>query len=229
VRFRLPPGSLKHPPYLVLPLATKKFLPYDGQNPQYERNRLAKAYMPGQAKVLSPQDIQSIFRLLESNRDRTIFALGVYTGMRISEIMSLRQDQVFTESGVKYQITVCRLKKKNTVYNDIPINPKLRQVLIDYRKELELSEWLFPSNESTTGYLSRKRAHVILSNAFKLLKLDGAKTHSMRRTLLTTLSRSGVPLRTVQEISGHSSLSELQAYLEVDPEDKHRAVNLVRY
>jgi integrase/recombinase XerD len=185
--------------------------------------------MPGQAKVLSPQDIQSIFRLLESNRDRTIFALGVYTGMRISEIMSLRQDQVFTESGVKYQITVCRLKKKNTVYNDIPINPKLRQTLIDYRKELEQSDWLFPSSESTTGYLSRKRAHVILSNAFKLLKLDGAKTHSMRRTLLTTLSRSGVPLQTGQEISGLSSLSELQAYLEVDPEDKHRAVNLVRY
>jgi len=64
---------------------------------------------------------------------------------------------------------------------------------------------------------------------FKKLRLDGAKTHSMRRTLLTTLSRAGVPLRTVQEISGHSNLSELQAYLEVDPEDKHRALNMVRY
>jgi len=185
--------------------------------------------MPGQAKVLSPQDIQSIFKLLDSSRDRAIFALGVYTGMRISEIMSLRQDQVFTASGVKYQITVCRLKKKNTVYSDIPITPKLRQVLTSYAREMLESEWLFPSSESVTGHLSRKRAHMILAGAFKKLRLDGAKTHSMRRTLLTTLSRAGVPLRTVQEISGHSNLSELQAYLEVDPEDKHKALQSVRY
>jgi integrase/recombinase XerD len=185
--------------------------------------------LPGQAKVLSPKDIQNIFGQLEDLRDRVIFAIGIYTGMRISEIMSLRQDQVFTAEGVKYQISVYRLKKKNTVYSDIPINPKLRQLLIDYRGVVPPSEWLFPSDESISGHLSRTRAHNILSEAFKTLKLDGAKTHSMRRTLLTTLSRAGVPLRTVQEISGHSNLSELQAYLEVDPEDKHRAVNLIRY
>jgi len=178
------------------------FLSYIRQNPRYERFHLAKTTMPGQAKVLSPQDIQSIFRFLESTRDRTIFAIGVYTGMRIPEIMSLREDQIFTESGAKYQITVCRLKKKNTVYSDIPNNPKLRQILIEYRKEVPQSEWLFPSSESVTGYLRRKTAHVILSDAFKELRLDGAKT----KTLLTTLSRSGVALRTVQEISGHSSL-----------------------
>jgi integrase/recombinase XerD len=185
--------------------------------------------VPGQAKVLSQQDIRNIFQHLEKLRDKVIFALGVYTGMRISEILSLKQEQVFTAEGVKYQITVYRLKKKNTVYSDIPINPRLRQLLIEYRNEVPESQWLFPSDESVTGHLSRTRAHNILSAAFTNLKLDGAKTHSMRRTLLTTLSRAGVPLRTVQEISGHSNLSELQAYLEVDPEDKHRAVNMVRY
>jgi integrase/recombinase XerD len=185
--------------------------------------------VPGQAKVLSPKDIQNIFAQLGNLRDKLIFAIGVYTGMRISEILSLKQEQVFTAEGVRYQLSVYRLKKKNTVYSDIPINPKLRQLFIEYRKITPRSEWLFPSDESTSGHLSRTRAHNILSTAFKTLKLDGAKTHSMRRTLLTTLSRAGVPLQTVQEISGHSNLSELQAYLEVDPEDKHRAVNLVRY
>lgn len=43
------------------------------------------------------------------------------------------------------------------------------------------------------------------------------------------MSRSGVPLRTIQEISGHASLSDLQAYLDVDPDDKRRAINLLRY
>ena len=185
--------------------------------------------MAGQAKILSTQEIQAVFKLLDSPRDRTIFALGVYTGMRISEIVSLKQDQIFTADGVKYVLIVPRLKKKNTVYSDIPIHPKLRQTLLEYRKTLAPSEWLFPSDESECGYFTRKQAHNILAGIFQTLKLEGASTHSMRRTLLTTLSRSGVPLRTIQEISGHSNLAQLQAYLEVDPEDKHRALSLVRY
>ncbi|MBX9953143.1 MAG: site-specific integrase, partial [Candidatus Obscuribacterales bacterium] len=55
------------------------------------------------------------------------------------------------------------------------------------------------------------------------------KTHSMRRTLLTTLSRSGVPTRTIQEISGHSSLSQLQGYLDVAEKDTLAAIAQVRY
>ena len=62
-----------------------------------------------------------------------------------------------------------------------------------------------------------------------MLKLEGAKTHSMRRTLLTALSQQGVPLQTVQDISGHSNLAQLQAYLEVHPEDKHKALGMLKY
>ena len=81
--------------------------------------------MAGQAKILSTQEIQAVFKLLDSPRDRAIFALGVYTGMRISEIVSLKQDQIFTADGVRYVLIVPRLKKKNTVYSDIPIHPKV--------------------------------------------------------------------------------------------------------
>jgi integrase/recombinase XerD len=65
--------------------------------------------------------------------------------------------------------------------------------------------------------------------AFTVLKLDGASTHSMRRTCLTQMSRAGIPLRTIQKISGHSNLGQLQSYLQVDPEDKHRAINVLKY
>jgi integrase/recombinase XerD len=187
--------------------------------------------MPGQAKILTADDVKTVFKLLDSPRDKALFALGVYTGMRVSEILSLRQDQLFTADGVKYNLVLSRLKKRNTVYSEIPINSKLRQVLQEYRKDKTLvdSEWVFPSKKSASSHLTRVAAHNILTKVFRAVNLEGAKTHSMRRTLLTTLSRSGVPLRTVQEISGHSSLSQLQAYLEVDPEDKHRALNQLRY
>lgn len=185
--------------------------------------------MPGQAKILTTKEIESVFKLLKTDRDKTLFALGIYTGLRISEIISLKQEQLFTASGIKYVLVVYRLKKKNTVYSEIPIVPKLRLALIEYRKKFPESQWLFPSEESESGHLTRVAAHNILSAVFKALKLEGAKTHSMRRTMLTTLSRAGVPLRTVQDISGHSNLTQLQAYLEVHPEDKHKALSFLKY
>ena len=125
---------------------------------------------------------------------------------------------------------VYRLKKKNTVYSEIPIVPKLRQVLSEYKKDVAgISQYLFPSDESACGHLTRVAAHNILAAVFRELKLEGAKTHSMRRTMLTTLSRAGVPLRTVQDISGHSNLTQLQAYLEVHPEDKDKALGMLKY
>jgi integrase/recombinase XerD len=186
--------------------------------------------MPGQAKILSSKEIENIFALLKTTRDKLIFALGIYTGMRIGEIIRLQQDQVFTEDGgVRYQLTAKRLKKRNTVYSDIPVHPKLRSLLKEYKQQVKQNRWLFPSSESLDGHISRARAHDILSEAFDTLKLDGASTHSMRRSCLTYMSRAGIPLRTIQDISGHSNLGQLQAYLQVDPEDKHRAINMLKY
>ncbi|MBD2121324.1 tyrosine-type recombinase/integrase [Trichocoleus sp. FACHB-262] len=45
--------------------------------------------------------------------------------------------------------------------------------------------------------------------------LVGVSTHSFRRTALTWMSSVGIPLRVIQEISGHRSLQALQRYLEV--------------
>lgn len=188
--------------------------------------------MPGQAKILSPAEIKTVFQILKNDRDRALFALGIYSGLRIGEIITLKRNQLFTkEGGVRNVLKVVRLKRKTTVYSDIPIHPKLRDRLDAYRKDAEgdRSKWLFPSDDSETGHLERVRAHYILRAAFDALNLQDASTHSMRRTCLTNMSRAGVPLRTIQEISGHASLGQLQEYLAVDPADKHRAISLLKY
>ena len=197
-----------------------------------ERNLILERFrsMAGQARILQPRDIQSIFKVLETPRDRLLFALGIYTGLRVGEIIRLMSEQLFTEHGtVRNVLKVKRLKKKNTVYSDIPIHTKLRDFIRDYGGTTVLGLWLFPSEDSLSGHIERVQAHYTLRKAFDTLRLDGASTHSMRRTFLTNLSRAGVPLRTVQEISGHSSLSQLQAYLAVDPEDTRQAVHRIRY
>ena len=54
--------------------------------------------------------------------------------------------------------------------------------------------------------------------------LEGASTHSFRRTALTTLSNSGVPLRIIQTVSGHRSLEVLEEYLSVSDEQVRGAI-----
>jgi integrase/recombinase XerD len=186
--------------------------------------------VPGQARILTAKEIARVQKFLPSARDKVLFALGIYAGLRVGEIVQLRYEQLYTESGgMRSILKIKRSKQKNTVFSDIPTHSKLKETLAKYKHELDGSKWLFPSKESKTGHLTRAQAHNILKNVFEALDLDDASTHSMRRTCLTNMSRAGVPLRTIQEISGHSSLSALQAYLAVDPDDKRRAIDLLRY
>jgi integrase/recombinase XerD len=59
--------------------------------------------------------------------------------------------------------------------------------------------------------------------------LQGVSTHSFRRTALTQMSSAGVPLRHIQEISGHDNLANLQRYLEVSPEQRRDAVAVIGF
>ena len=72
--------------------------------------------------------------------------------------------------------------------------------------------------------MTRAAADAILKDACDRVGIAGASTHRFRRTCLTNLSNAGVPLRVIQEISGHASLASLQRYLEVRPEQVKGAI-----
>ncbi len=58
---------------------------------------------------------------------------------------------------------------------------------------------------------------------------EEASTHSFRRTCLTQMHCSGVPLKVIQKISGHKTLSALQKYLEVLDEDLESAISTLKF
>jgi integrase/recombinase XerD len=55
--------------------------------------------------------------------------------------------------------------------------------------------------------------------------IEGASTHSFRRTALTQMSDNNIPLRVIAEVSGHRNLAQLQGYLDVRPEQVLGAVS----
>ena len=63
-----------------------------------------------------------------------------------------------------------------------------------------------------------------MREALERIGIEGASTHSFRRTALTQMSNAGIPLRIIQEISGHSNLEQLQRYLDVKPDQVKGAI-----
>lgn len=84
--------------------------------------------------------------------------------------------------------------------------------------------YLFPGLHGN-GHIGTMPMSIVLKKACKKLGIVGVSSHSWRRTALTEMYRRGVPLKVIQEISGHRSLAALQLYLEVDPEQVEAAVS----
>jgi site-specific recombinase XerD len=87
--------------------------------------------------------------------------------------------------------------------------------------------YLFPGCKSQ-GCISLRNAMSIFEQVFDKLGIEGASTHSCRRTALTIMHREGVILRVLQEISGHKDLGALQRYLEVSEEQTRAAINVLK-
>lgn len=76
--------------------------------------------MTFKAKALGSQEVKRVLSAIKNPRDKTLFLTGLYTGLRISELISIQQNQIFTTSGgVRNILKLIRLKKKNTVYSNI--------------------------------------------------------------------------------------------------------------
>ncbi|NJP11775.1 MAG: phage integrase family protein [Leptolyngbyaceae cyanobacterium RU_5_1] len=183
----------------------------------------------GQSKVLTPTEVTRLFTDgFQGDRDRALFGICLYTGCRINEACSLLTPDVYDLQGVRAKLTI---RKGNTKgkqeTRQIPVAPDLRAYLATYQEQAG-SQYLFPGRHGR-GHLNPRSADAILHEALERVGVEGASTHSFRRTALTMLSTAGVPLRVIQEISGHRSLQALQQYLEVSEQQVEAAISALSF
>lgn len=179
----------------------------------------------GKAKVLCQEEIQSLFNEgLVTLRDRTLFAICLYTGCRINEACTLRRVDAFDKKrNVRLELIIRKGNTKGKLATRcIPIGEDLRALLAQYNPPVP-QQFLFPGRWGK-GHINPMSASRILREAFDRIGIEGASTHSLRRTALTTMSNNGIPLRIIQEISGHQSLEVLEEYLAVRDEQVKGAI-----
>lgn len=182
----------------------------------------------GRAKILTTEEIQLLFSkgfTLNPLRDRTLFAVCLYTACRIGECVTLRTNDVYDDRGRVRPVLIIR--KGNTkgklATRTIPVLADLKTRLNKY-SSTQPNGFLFPGRHGR-HHIHTDAAARILREACQRVCIQGVSTHSFRRTALTQMSNAGIPLRVIQEVSGHRTLDELYKYLEVRPDQVLGAVS----
>lgn len=145
-------------------------------------------------EAMAPETIPIFLKALEELRGDTgadLFTMLLFTGMRKSEAMSLKWEDV---DLVNNSLNVAETKNGNPL--DIPISNHLADILRQ-RKERIASKWIFPSN-SRVG-------HVTNTDPFcRALAEHGIKVypHLLRKTF-TTIAASTIPGAMVDCLTGH--------------------------
>ena len=177
----------------------------------------------GQGKILTSEELRRLFTEgFVKERDRALFGICLFTGCRVSEALALQTTDI-KGGTLTFRKSTTKGKLKTRV---VDIQPWLAQLLAEYPTSPGA---LFPGMRGRSLTLTRFMADKILKAACDRIGLVGVSTHSFRRTALTMMSSAGIPLRVIQEISGHNDLGTLQRYLEVSPEQKKRAVAVISF
>lgn len=167
------------------------------------------------SRPLSDNEIELIVNSLPSLRDKCLFTLGVKTGFRISELLSLKLSEMKQYGVVKNEITVKRAKMKGKIRTrSVPLAPPTHTILKAYVATLPTGQkYLFESKKGLR--LSRHQAWRVIKEAAEANKLGGnISTHSMRKTFAFKIyNKLGKDIFKTQKALGHVSVLSTVSYL----------------
>ena len=132
------------------------------------------------------------------------------TGMRVSELVSLRRAAVMRDASF---ITVLGKGNKERM---VPVNDRARDAIKTYLKTLEPGPFLFPAS-GVDGFLSRQVFARDLKGLAARAGISSARVapHVLRHAFASHLLANGADLRVVQMLLGHADISTTQIYTHV--------------
>ncbi len=176
-------------------------------------------------RVLSPEEIDELFAAIPldtSNniRDRAMFELIYSAGLRVSEIVHLRLEDIF------YDEDLIKITGKGNKERIVPFGSAAKYWLRRYISEAryKLLKPKHPENTVTTGavFLNNHGGSITRKGIWKrmneLSNFAGIKTkvHTLRHSYATHLLAGGADLRSVQCLLGHSDISTTQIYTHIE-------------
>jgi len=186
--------------------------------------------------VLTEEEQQSLLdqfntRYVTSQRNEVMFQLMLNTGLRVSEIVSLRWEDVNLTSG-KVMVREGKGAKDRTLWvdeNQLEELKKWKERQVE--KVGELPKWVFSALRE--GNAGKK---LTIQQVWKTLRTYAEKAgvekdispHTLRHTFATDLYRETGKIRLVQKALGHADLSTTMIYTHIMDEELEGAMKSFR-
>jgi len=185
-----------------------------------------------QARTLNDKQLKAVFAHCATRRhaarDRAIVAMSFMAGLRAKEIAALTIENVRDEHGkVRDEFVLSKEQTKGRKARRVFVSQKLKRELETYLGVAKLRKGcpaLFQSQKGAA--FSPNTMCQLFLNIYEQAGMEGASSHTGRRSLLTRLAGKGVSVRVLAEIASHSSITITQRYIDVNDEQMRTAIEL---
>jgi len=165
--------------------------------------------------ILTDEEIEKLLAVALP-RDRTIISIGLYAGLRRSEIFALdKEDLDFAKNTihVRYQLLQGKKEEPKTISSkrEVPIIQPLREALEEYAEEVSIFGCLFPSAKGGRLH-SEEWSYSTFTDLVKKTGIRECVFNDTRHTFGTKCAVSGVPVEMLAKIMGHSSIQTTYKY-----------------
>lgn len=181
-----------------------------------------RTHKEGQARVLTTDEIDMIFKTAEKKGDirlAAILGLSFFVGLRVSEIAGLKYSDVFNTKGEVKDEAVLRkeITKGNKTRSMFLTNERLRIILKEYISVYFKHGDVMLFTSSTGRKVSANSMQYMLHKFYHKIGLVGASSHSGRRTYATRAIDKGVNIAVLSRLLGHSDISTTMRYVQTNP------------
>jgi len=186
-------------------------------------------------RMLNPEELKKVCQTATGNL-RYMIALGLYTGMRLGDVVTLRWDAIHADQGF-IEIMPMKTRRLNKKLR-LPVHPVLEVLLNELRVTAGQGEYLFPQDRK--AYLKDRSA--VTQHFQALFKSCGIQTteaatnghrrkvivrvgfHSLRHSFVSLCAANRVPQVAIMELVGHGSPAMTTLYSHAGDEQKAKAI-----
>jgi integrase len=171
------------------------------------------------AKPLSTEEVSKILGELKTPRDKTLFILAVRTGLRISELLSLRVGDVRQHGRIRETVSVQRRNVKGKHESrTVILHDEAKRSLESHISGMHDGSKLFP--------VTRQHAWRLIKAAAERAEIagnvsPGSTRKAFARRVYEALNRD---IKGLQKALGHKNMSSTGHYLEADQEAVDAAI-----
>jgi site-specific recombinase XerD len=159
--------------------------------------------------VLSREEIEKFLSFVENRKHKTMISLAYGAGLRVSEVVDLKVQDLDFENNLLYVREAKGGKDRASILPE-----KLRDILKSFGVGKSACDYLFESERG--GKLTSRTLQKVFENILKKSGIPKSATfHSLRHSFATQCLENGVDIRYVQSLLGHANIKTTQRYTHV--------------